>query len=317
MAKQSNIIWIVVILGAILLLSGGLEFGGFTGFDFFGGEVDTGLVDVNKALRFHITNAYSGGPIASKTDKFQLWHIGSDKIEEDNLDTDANGLINTGGDYPSGEVMWLRFEDSNDKKWWEFTIPQMNAEDAEAATYNLIELEGFTIGTYTTDSLTLANATSISDGGTYNCSSSTDNPHLTYGLANTGSDNTGLMTSEDPVYDQDWDVEFYMTLSGTDYEKIVVYEMDWSFTLGSTHYAGVTLDAYALTKHKIGANYVSLGTQDTGFWIDTTGLTASADVTLQIYAYAYADHTYAEAHGGNFGPEAVQLAEHTILHIYN
>ena len=313
MAKQSNLLWIGIILVVVLVLSGTLDLGGFTGFDFFGdGEDGLGLTDVNKQIRFHIVNEYSGGPIASKTDKFDLWHIGSDRVEEANLDTDANGLITTGSDYASGEVLWLRFEDSNDKKWWEFTVPQMNAKDAEAATYNLIRLDGFTIGTYTTDSLKCANGTAISDAGTYNCSSSGDNPHLIYGLANTGSDNTGIQSSYDPEYDQNWDVELYIMFSGTDYEKLVIYEMDYDFTLGSTHYVGTTVDPYSLTKHKIGADYVSLGTSDKGYWIDTTALTASASVTMQIYVYAYADHEYAQNHGGSFGPEAVQLAEHTV-----
>jgi len=231
---------------------------------------------------------------------------------EANEDTSADGLLDTGSDYPSGKVMYLRYEDSNDKQWWKFTVPQMRKSDAESATYNIIRLESFTIGTYTTDALKLANGTSIADAGAYNCTLDGDNPHFIYSLANTGSDNTGLMASYDPVYGQEWDIECYITFSGTDYEKLVIYGFSYDFTQGTTHYVGKTLDPYKLTKHKVGADYRSLGTDDVSYWIDTTGLGASASVTMQIYVYAYASHSYAQAHGGSFGPEAVQLAEHTV-----
>jgi hypothetical protein len=33
---------------------------------------------------------------------------------------------------------------------------------------------------------------------------------------------------------------------------------------------------------------------------------------MQITVYAYADPGYAETHGGNFGPEKVEIAEQTV-----
>jgi len=314
MAKNNQGLYIAI--GAIILIlvvTGTLDLSGIL--SNFGdlGVTDGGLVDVDKQIKFHVIYKYGGAPIASKTDKFNLYDSGGENVLEANLDTDANGLITTGSPYPSGQSMYLRYEDSNDKQWWSFTVPKMNPSDAESATYNMIRLEGFTIGTYTTDSLKCANGTTIADAGTYNITNSGANPHFTYSLANTGSDNTGLMTSRDPLYDQNWDIEVYITFSGTDYEKLIIYDMAYDFTLGSTHYVGKTADAYALTLHKVGSTYKSLGTQDFSFWIDTTSTTVgTTSVTMQITVVAYGDHTYAQNHGGNFGTEAVEIAEHTV-----
>lgn len=312
MAKnnQGLIIAIAVIIAIVVISSGfqlsDINLGGF-------GVTDSGLVSVDKQIKFHVLYKYGGSPVASKTDKFNLYDASGENVLEANLDTDANGLITTGSGYPSGESLYLRYEDGSDKQWWKFTVPKMNKADAESATYNLIDIYGFTIGTYTTDALKCANGTSIADAGTYNITASGANPHFTYSLANTGSDNTGIIESYDPLYDQNWNIEVYIAFSGTDYEKLIIYDLSYDFTLGTTHYVGTTADGYKLTKHKVGSSYKSLGTQDFSFWIDTTSTTvAVTSVTMQITVKAYADHSYAQSHGGSMGPEAVEIAEHTV-----
>jgi len=301
---------IVIVVVAFLVITSDVNLKGLKIEDLFGKSSD--LVAVNKQLRFHVIDAYSGGPVASKTDKFGLYGSDGDTIIEADLDTDANGLITTGSPYPSGDLMYLRYEDSNDKQWFPFTVPKMQKSDAEAVTYNIITLEGFTIGTYTTDGLKIANGTTYADASTYNISTDGASPHFTYSLANTGNDNTGLMASYDTIYDHPWDVELYVTFSGTEYEKLIIHGFSYSFTLGTTHYVGKTLDPYALTLHFVGTDYKSLGTEEVSFWIDTTGTSASCSVTMQITVKAYASHSYAQTHGGSYGSEAVELAEHTV-----
>lgn len=314
MAKNQGGLAIIVVLMLIVVLvssTGKLDISGLKLPDFgIGGTTDA--VDVRKQIKFHFLDPYGGGPIASKSNTFQLWGGAGNKLLEDNLDTDANGHCTTGSDYPSGMSLQVRYESSNDKQWWPVTVPQMSKADAESATYNLIRLESFLIGTYTSDALKIANGTTYADASTYNVTADGDNPHFIYTLSNTGNDNTGLKTSYDPVYEQNWNIELYITFSGTDYEKIIVYDLNYDFTLGTTHYLGTTLDAYKLTKHKVGFNYESLGTQDVSFWMDTTGTTASCSVTMQITAVAYGDHAYAMNHGGSFGPEAYTIAEQTV-----
>lgn len=308
--KQNTWVLIGILVVAFFVMTADVNLKGLKLEDLWGPTSD--LVNVNKQLRFHIIDDYSGGPVASKTDKFGLYGSGGDTIIEADLDTDANGLITTGSPYPSGTSMFLRYEDSNDKQWFPFTVPQMQKSDAEAVTYNIITLEGFTIGTYTTDGLALVNGTTYADASTYNITSDGASPHFKYSLANTGSDNTGLKTSFDTIYNHPWDVELYVTFSGTEYEKLIIHGFSYSFTLGTTHYVGKTLDPYKLTKHYVGTDYKSLGTDEIAFWIDTTGTSASCSVTMQITVKAYASHSYAQTHGGSYGSEAVTIAEHTV-----
>ena len=307
MAKNSQWPIIAVILIAVIVLSGADWQSWIPDLGIGGGD----LVDVNKQIKFHIVDDYSGGPKASLTDKFGLYNAPGDTILEANLDTDANGLITTGSDYASGAGLWLRMESTNDKKWWQFTVPQMNAKDAEAATYNLVRLGAFAIGTYT-DAMKIANGTAFADDSTYDISDDGASPHWIYTVTNTGADNTGIQASDDPLYDQNWDVECYIQLSGTEEEKIVVYDFSYSFTLGDTIYHGSTVDPYKLIKHKVGSTYKSLGSLTVSFWMDTTGTTGALSVTMQIHCVAYADHVYAQNHGGSFGPEIVELCEDTF-----
>ena len=302
------LILIVVIVGA----TGGLQNlrGAGAGIDFswlFGGA-GAGTVPVNKQLDFALTDRYGGSALTSKT---LLVHDGTTHEQLESLTTGADGTINTGFSYPSGTRLDVYYEDSNDKMWWDVVVPEMNEKDAEASTYNVIPLKAFAIGTYTSDSLNYANGTAIADTGNI-YKSNTSTPHLTYKLANTGNDNTGLMSSHDPLYNMDFNVVFYMSFSGTGYESVLVYTFPNDYTLGTTHYVAQTIDPYKLTKHKVGWEYKSLGTNDISFWLDLSGIETGDAVTMQIYVYAYSSVAWHQAHGGNYGYEAVQLAEHTV-----
>lgn len=304
---------IVIVLVLVVLIAGGgmslpkLDFSNIDVTNLFNGGNGGDLVDVDKNIDFALTDEYAGSALASKT--LYLYDSDGETLLE-TLTTGSDGTVTTAFTYPSGKKIYVLYKSSNDKKWWELTVPKMRKADAESATVNTIKLKAFSIGSYT-DSLKVG-GTSISDGGNYNFTASGETPTFTYSLANTGNDNTGIQTSYDPIYDQNWNVVLYITFSGTDYEKVIVYGFDYDFTLGTTHYVASNLDAYALTKHKVGNVYKSDGTLDFTFSLDGTGYTASGSTTMQIYVYAYADATYAQNHGGNFGVEAYQLAEQTV-----
>ena len=312
--KDSTLIILAIVL--ILVVGGGFslpkidlgKFNPFAGLG-VGGDTASDKVDVQKPLKFALTDTYAGSALASKTLKVYA-SDGSTLLET--LTTGSDGTVTTAFTYDSGDVVWIYYESSNDKMWWKKEVPKMNPKDAEALSYNYIKLAAFTIGTYTTDTLKHG-ATTISDGGEYNFTTSGAIQTFTYSLANTGNDNTGLMESYDPIYQMKYTCVVYMTLSGTGYEKIIVYGFDYDYTLGTTHYLATEADCYALTKHKVGNTYKSNGVQDFTFSLDGTGYTAGSDtVTLQIYVYMYSDPQYSMNHGGSFGPEAVQIAEHTV-----
>jgi hypothetical protein len=272
----------------------------------FGGS-SSDLVDVNKKINFALTNEYAGSALASKT----LYVYDSDgETLLETLTTGSDGTVSTAYTYNSGTALYCKYINTNDKQWFAITVPKMNKADAESATTNSIPLKSFAIGTYT-DGLTVG-ATTINDAGSYNFTTTGTTPTFKYTITNTGADNTGLKESYDPVYKQDWWVVIYVTFSGTDYEKCIVYGFSYDWVLGSTHYVAGKLDAYALTKHKVGSNYKSLGTTDFVFNLDGTGVPATGSFTMQIECYAYASPTYAMNHGGNFGVSSVELCEQTV-----
>ena len=311
--KDSTLIILAIVL--ILVIGGGfslpkIDLGKFNPFSGFAtGDSESNKVDVQKPLKFALTDTYAGSALTSKTLKVYA-SDGSTLLET--LTTGSDGTVTTAFTYNSGDIVWIYYESSNDKMWWKKEVPKMNPKDAEALSYNYIKLAAFTIGTYTSDALKYG-ATTISDGGEYNFTTSGTIQTFTYSLANTGNDNTGLMESYDPIYQMKYTCVVYVTLSGTGYEKIIVYGFDYDYTLGTTHYLATEADCYALTKHKVGNVYKSNGVQDFTFSLDGTGYTAGSDtVTLQISVYMYSDPQYSMNHGGSYGPEAVQIAEHTV-----
>ena len=313
--KKDTMMWIVVIALVVIVMGGGSA----TRFDLsnfdlqawwdnvFGGK-GTGLVDVNKVLDFALTDEYGGSALTSKS---LIIYDSDGETQLESLTTGADGTIASAFVYPSGKVIYVKYESSNDKQYWQLTVPQMRASDAESATVNTIPLKSFAIGTYTSDTLTHG-ATGIDDAGSYNFTASGDTPTFSYRLANTGNDNTGLKDSYDPLYKMNWHIVLYVTFSGTDYEKILVYGFDNDWTLGTTHYVGSRLNSYALTKEVDGTHIKSTGVLEFQFSLDGTGTGGSCSTTMQIYVYAYSDPVYCQTHGGAFGVEAVQLAEHTV-----
>lgn len=310
--KMDTTTIVIIALFAFLLIGGGLSLPkidlsnlNFLD-DLFGGGT-TGLVDVEKCLDFALINEYAGSALGSKT----LYVYDSDgETLLETLTTASDGTIASAFPYKSGSVIYVNYVSSNDKKWWKLTVPQMNALDAESATVNTIKLKAFAIGTYTSDTLKHG-GTTIADAGEYNFTTSGTIMTFTYSLANTGNDNTGIQDSYDPVYKQNWNVVVYITFSGTGYETVLVHGFNTDFTLGTTHYVASTLNAYELTKHKVGTDYKSIGVDELSFTLDGEGYSGSG-CTMQITVKAYADANYAQSHGGNFGTASVEIAEHTV-----
>lgn len=313
MAKNNNLMWLVVIVALIFMLGGSATLPKVDLSNFLGG-LNTGmassdLVDVHKVLEIALKDDYAGSALTSKT--LDIYDSDGETPLETGLSTGSDGTATSADPYPSGKVLYIRYESSNDKMWWQITVPQMLKSDAESATVNHLGVDAFAIGTYTA-SLFYYSSTAIADGGSYNFTANSETPTFTYTIINTGSDNTGLKSSHDPVYKHNWDVVFYVTFSGTDYEKVLVYNFGNDYTLGTTHYVASTLDPYALTKHKVGNTYKSEGQTAFTFSLDGTGYTSSGSTTMQLYIYAYSDPVYNREHGGAFGVESVQLDEITV-----
>jgi len=184
----------------------------------------------------------------------------------------------------------------------------MTAADAQSETYNLINLNSFTIGTY---SQTLqVNAVNAASNYTVHTMGGNTAPIFVYQITNNGADNTGIVESgPDPVYGDNWQTWLVVTISGVGYQTIMENGFDQVFTLGNTVYGVIHLNADMLTKWKVGTTYEMgyTGGQTASFSLDLSGY-SGAGVTMNVTAYAYCDPSFAQTHGGNFGNDKVQLS---------
>jgi len=316
--QKNTLVWLLVIVLVVMLVgSSSQSIGNFdlSNFDLkgywdnlFGGKGDKGLVEVNKVLDFALTDEYVGSALTSKS---LIIYDSDGETQLESLTTGADGTISSAFTYESGKVIYVKYEDSNDKQYWKITVPKMRASDAETATVNSIPLKSFSIGTYTSSTLHVG-ATAIADAGTYNFTTSGDTPTFTMRVANSGTDNTGVKDSYDPLYKHNWWTCIYITFSGTEYEKVLVYGFGNDFTLGTTHYVASRLNAYELTREVDGTTIKSDGVDTFSFSLDGSGLTDACAVTMQIYIKTYTDPAYCQTHGGAFGVDSVELDEITV-----
>lgn len=297
----------VLILVVLVILISGTSLGASLKInveDWLKGGAGANTVPVDKKLKLALTDIYAGSALGSKT-----IYVYMGTTLKESLTTDSDGTKATAFTYLSGTEVSVKYVDSNTKQWFHFTVPEMNEKDAESATYNNIALEAFTVCTGT-DALRVG-ATSLTDNsGTYNFTASGVTPQFTYDFFVT-SDNTGFISSQDPIYSMTWQCVFYMKLSGTNYETVLIYDFDDTWTLGTTNWAGKVIPDDDITKYKVGNTYVHTGEMHTTFSLDGTGYTGNG-TTLQVYLKIYSSINYHKTHGGNFGPDVVELAEHTI-----
>jgi len=320
-------IWHVIVIAACLLvgfamLSGALNVsmnigGQRIAIDNNNDDIDdiTGdeLVNVNKLIKISVTDYFNG---TDGSGTLAIYKSGSDQPTE--TLTISSGIATSGKTYTSGQVLNVLYNDASNSKHWEtLTVPKMFASDTQG-DYNYLSKTSFTIGTYTSDYLTVG-ATSYDDAGTYNSTTTGTTPTFDYKLSNTGDDNTGLITSRDPTTGYDWNVYLLVKLSGTGAETIGMSNggFDGTTMIGTTQYGWIELDANSLTiwKDSLGVYKYNdatkcAGLQTTSFDLDLTGYTGTA-VTMQITAYAYFDPTYLTEHNGAVQSSAVAIAEQT------
>lgn len=293
---------IVVILIVILVFSGSIAIPKIN-LDWLFDDGKSGLVDVNKKLKFALTDVYAGSALTSKT-----IYVYTGTTLKESLTTGADGTVASAFPYESGSSVSVKYVDSDTKQWFHFTIPQMNPKDAESATYNNIPLEAFSVCTIT-DALRVG-STSINDAGTYNFTASGTTPQFTYDLF-VSADNTGFIASQDPIYSMGWYAVVYMSLSGTNYETVLAYDFYTQFELGTTRWCAEAIPDTDITKYKVGNTYIHKGEGHFSYSLDGTGYTGTG-TTMQLYLKIYSDPSWMQSHGGNFGPDNVELAEHTV-----
>lgn len=309
---ETNWLWVVLIIAVIAVATGAVKIG-TTGVNFNLGGQGPGATATpppaaggyTRPIQFHISDAFSG---ADSEASIYVYDASTRNQIGSTLQSDSSGLARTGKSFQAGDQVIVKLINGSSKYETTVSVPQILQGD----TYANIEIPFFTIGTYTSDSLRVSGS-SINDAGSYNHTLTGNSPTFVYELTNTGADNTGLKESQNSITGQSWRVAVVVSFSGTGYETISASGFDQQFSIGTTNYGVLYLNADQLSKWKVGSNYMPgfTGDQAVSFSLDTSAYTGTG-VTMQITAYAYSDPAYAATHGGNFGGDKVQLAEQTV-----
>lgn len=276
-----------------------------------GGNNNQQTSNIDKKLEFSLTDQFSGTAQAGKT--LKLYSGGSAPVLLETLTpTSGAGIIDTAKKYATGTPLSVEYISSNTKQWYSFTVPTMSPADAQASTVNPIDLNTFTIGTYT--QTLQVSAVDASSNYTLSTMSGNTAPVFVYQITNGGSDNTGMRESADPVYGDQWQVYLVVSIYGTGYETVIPSGFDQTFQIGQTTYGVIHLSADALTKWKVGNTYQPgyTGGQTVTFSLDLTGCSVDT-VSMVVKTLAYCDPAYAQSHGGNFGNAAYPLSTDTCL----
>ena len=272
------------------------------------GDDNGNLVEVNKKIQFTWTAEWSGTVANAKT-----FYIYDDTLAlRETLTTAATGIVASSQNYPSGTILHIKYDDTNNQVWYDIEVPYMSPEEAQAQTYNDISLKYYAVGTYSSDSL-MMNGLLVSDAEQINATgNATTTPSFVYTLTNTGADNTGILESYDPVYAQAWEIWVTGTVTGDNASLVIVNGVDYQWKVGNDIYFADKVSASSLSKVKIGLDLVSAGTDSCSFSFDLTGFTATSAATLQISVKGGADPMYAMTHAGNYGNSDFELAEQTV-----
>ena len=265
-------------------------------------EVQQGVI-VNKPLKIAVIDQFAGSAVASASVK-----IYEGQTLKESLTTGSDGTVTTALNYRSGQVLNILVTSSNSKEWFTVEVPRMNPEDAESMSYNPIELRFFTLA-----SISLAVRDSAgnvySDGGSLNKTTLGNTVTLTISWY-VANDNTGFVSSEDPINNLKWLGVLYAKCYGTNYETISITGFDGAYAIGTTNWFYHVIPDTDLTKYKVGNTYVYSGTGSITINLDLTGYSGDA-ADLVLYLVVYTDPTYHQSKA-SFGPDAVTLATFTL-----
>ncbi len=261
-------------------------------------------VVVNKKLEFSVIDKFAGAPVSGAT--IQVYQ--GTQLRE-TLTTDASGLARTALNYQSDSALYVLVVKGNSKAWYNIRVPRMTAADAQSASYNPIALEFFSLA---------AVSIQVRDGfgNSYANNANLNKTALGSDIVSitvswfVNSDNTGFISSRDPINDLDWKAVMYVKLSGTNYETIQVTGLEYAYSIGTTNWFASIIKDGEITKYKVGNQYINSGTGSRTFTVNLAGYTGDL-ADLEIFIVVYTDPQYHRSMG-SYGPDAIVLASHLI-----
>ena len=259
-------------------------------------------VAVTKPLQIAVTDPIAGQAVSGAS---VLVYEGN--VLKESLTTDSAGKATTSLPYKSGTQLYIKVVNGNSKEWKAITVPYMSPEDAQSLTTNFVSIPFFTLGTYTIKVMDQFGNVYAS-GDTVNFTTlGVSTVTLTITIYNT-VDNTGYVSSYDPINKVNWYAYLVTSTSGT---AVGITGFDQSVQRGTTTYYLVHVPDDGLTRQLVGQTYVKPGTWSYTITINKGTLTAGQSQAFTITLYAYFDPQYFAANGVG-SPDALALATFTL-----
>jgi len=267
-------------------------------------EDDSGLVTVNKPLKFSLSDPLGGSAIASAN----VYIYGTDKVLKESLTTASDGTVTSALPYQSGDTINVKVAKSGYvTRWFSITVPKMSPADAQSLTSNFIALQTYNLGTYTLK-VTDQFGNTYSDGGTMNFTTlGASTVSVTVTLYNT-EDNSGYISSFDKLNDISLNAAMVTSTAGS---KATVSGAGSSVTRGTTSYWINVVSDDGLTRQLVGNQYVKPGVTSVTLTFGKGSLAAGDTEAYTFTLYDYFDQSYFASNGIG-GPDAASLTSLTL-----
>lgn len=263
---------------------------------------------------FQINNELSGSPIAGATlniytdPKFQ---------PAETLLTDSSGSAISGNSYRSNDrIFVLATKGSSVYGEW-ITIPIGERETQTTHITKTIKMRLLPAAANVSIMVQDPSGNVISNGGTYNVTTSGNRkPIFTIQVRNM-EDNTGFKSFNDPRYGYEWKLMTFLLLQNTGTETGAQYGVITNIPITSQlspsdkrYSIVIPDDSFSRVKDSAG-NYINLGTFSGTIQVDASSLPSGSAFTITIVTVAYTNAQYYTQYSG-YGPMAVVLSTYTI-----
>jgi len=268
-------------------------------------QTQAGLIDVTKPLKFAVMDEYAGSAVASAS--VQVYR-GTSPVES--LTTGSDGTVTSALTYKSGEQLNVYITKGSSKFWAALTVPKMSPADAQSLSYNPVTVKTFTVGTYT---ITVVRSTgaSLSSGGSFNFTSAgVTQESFTVSVFNT-ADNTGYLTSTNPVENRKLGAFLEVAITGTNYDKFLVSGLSGYRTTGSGNTWTRPASDSEISRVKIGSTVVKPGSFSAVITVDSSPASVGNTATMTIRLNLLADESRFLALGDK-GVDAIVAATFTL-----
>jgi hypothetical protein len=196
----------------------------------------------------------------------------------------------------SGDRYWVKLSKGGAFKFYDVTIPY---ESSPSASNHYITLDFYTLGSYPVKMFDPA-GNAVAGGSHYNVTAQ-NNKYPTFSLMfGPPSDDTGVMETYDPIKAIQREVLFFIRVSGTGSNMLIVNNLPLLYSVSSTdRYFGMVIKASDLVRDKKpDGTYASEGIKSLTLTFDASGLPKGTNtVHIEVFLYAFTNQNYFKTYG--------------------